>query len=126
MDKKKERKFFTIMEFEKEQEYLQKMHKEGWKLVKVTGLGLYHFEKCEPENVIYQLDYNEDGIKHKDEYIQMFKDCGWDHIINYLGFSYFRKLVSNLNESEEIFCDHNSKFEMQFSLTGYVYLYCPF
>lgn len=27
--------------------------------------GLYHFEKCEPEDVTYQLDYNPEGIAIK-------------------------------------------------------------
>lgn len=59
--KKKEMKWFTIMEHEKEQEYLQEMHRHGWKFLLVTGLGVYHFEECEPEDVVYQLDYNQAG-----------------------------------------------------------------
>lgn len=53
MEVRKEHKYFTIVEHEKEQEYLREKQKAGWKFVKVTGLGTYHFEKCEPEDVIY-------------------------------------------------------------------------
>ncbi len=71
METKNTFKIFTIFEYEKEQDYLRKMHQSGWKLVKVSGLGAYHFEKCVPEDVIYQLDYNPNGIAHKDEYVKM-------------------------------------------------------
>ena len=47
--------------------------------------GLYHFEKCEPEDVTYQLDYNPEGIAHKAEYIQMFLDCGWEYMQDFAG-----------------------------------------
>ena len=67
METKKQFKWFTIYEYEKEQEYLRRMHREGWKFRKVSGLGMYHFEACVPEDVVYQLDYNQEGLAHKDE-----------------------------------------------------------
>ena len=45
MQVKKQFKWFTIFEYEKEQDYLREMHKSGWKFIKVIGLGMYHFEK---------------------------------------------------------------------------------
>lgn len=112
MDTKKQFKFFTIFEYEKEQDYLREMHKKGWKFVKVKGLGMYHFEKCAPQDVVYQLDYNKDGLAHKDEYLKMFDDCGWEYIQDYAGYSYFRKPVLEDGVAEEIFCDEESKFQM--------------
>ena len=91
MNTKKEFKFFTIFEHEKEQEYLRAMHNSGWKFTHVTGLGMYHFEACQPEDVIYQLDYNQEGLAHKSEYVQMFADCGWEYLQDFFGYSYFRK-----------------------------------
>ena len=62
---------------------------------------------------MYQLDYNEEGIKHKDEYVRMFQDCGWEYIQDYAGYSYFRKSVSQMQgKMEEIFCDDESRLEM--------------
>lgn len=112
METKKQFKYFTIFEYEKEQTYLREMHKSGWKFIKVTGLGIYHFEKCEPEDVIYQLDYNQEGLANKDEYVQMFKDCGWEHLQEFAGYSYFRKPASETNGVEEIFCDESSRLHM--------------
>lgn len=112
MQGKKQVKWFTIFEYEKEQDYLREMHKSGWKFVKVTGLGMYYFEKCTPQDVVYQLDYNEDGLAHKDEYLKIFDDCGWEYIQDYFGYSYFRKAVSEEGVAEEIFCDEESRFQM--------------
>lgn len=78
-DVKKEFRWFSITEYEKEAEYLRRRHKEGWKFKNVTYPGIYIFEKCEPQDVIYQLDYNPDGIKNQGEYVQMFEDCGWEY-----------------------------------------------
>ena len=37
MEKKTVFKYFTIVNHEKEEAYLRSMHKDGWKLVKVSG-----------------------------------------------------------------------------------------
>lgn len=110
METKKEYRRFSIFQHEEEQDYLREQHKKGWKFIKVTGLGIYHFEKCEPEDVIYQLDYNND--RDKTEYIQMFDDCGWAHLQDYAGYSYFRKSANKMNGDEEIFCDDESRLAM--------------
>lgn len=112
MKTKKESKFFTVMEYEKEQQYLQKMHKQGWKLIKAKGTGKYIFEECEPGEVVYQLDYNQEGLQNKEEYVRMYEDCGWEYVMDFWGYSYFRKPVSEMNGKEEIFCTDQSRLEM--------------
>lgn len=113
METKKQFKFYTIYQYEEEQEYLRNMHKSGWKFESVTGLGMYQFTKCEPEDVIYQLDYNQDGLAHKEEYVQMFRDCGWEYLQDYVGYSYFRKSAAMMDGKEEtIFCDDASRMQM--------------
>ncbi len=112
MEMKKEWKYFTIFNHEKEEEYLRDQHKAGWKFVNVTGIGFYHFEKCQPEDVVYQLDYNKEGLAHKQEYIQLFADCGWEYIQDYVDYSYFRKPANIMNGDEEIFCDESSRLAM--------------
>ena len=112
METKREWKWFTIYEHEKEQEYLRSMHQSGWKFVRVSGLCIYQFEKCTPEDVIYQLDYNQEGLAHKEEYVQMFRDCGWEYLQDYVGYSYFRKSAAETDGAEEIFCDDQSRLQM--------------
>ena len=109
---KKQFRWFSIFEYQKEEKYLREMHKSGWKFLKVRGFGTYHFEKCTPEDVIYQLDYNQEGLKQKDEYLQMYSDCGWEHLQDYAGYSYFRKSTADMKGAEEIFCDEDSKIRM--------------
>ena len=112
MKTKKELRYFSIFNYEKEQEYLREQHKHGWKFVKVTGFGMYHFEECEPEDVVYQLDYFDTASGSKDEYVKMFDDCGWEYIMDYAGYSYFRKSVCDMETEEEIFCDDSSRMAM--------------
>ena len=77
---KKEFKYFSIFNHQNEEDYLRNQHKHGYKFVKVTGIGMYHFTECTPEDVVYQLDFNQDATKYKEEYTRMFEDCGWEYI----------------------------------------------
>lgn len=112
METKTTLKVFTICEYEKEQTYLRRMHGSGWKLTRMLWPCAYHFERCAPEDVIYQLDYNQDGIAHRDEYVRMFSDCGWEYLQDFYGYSYFRKPASQMDGAEEIFCDESSRLQM--------------
>lgn len=109
---KKAFKYFNIMQYREEEEYLRSMHRSGWKLVRISGLCIYHFEQCEPQDVIYKLDYNKDGIRHKAEYVKMFNDCGWEYVQDYVGYSYFRKAADDSSGSDDIFCDDESRLQM--------------
>lgn len=110
---KTELHFFDIMQYEEEGEYLRKMHQHGWEFIHVSLPGIYHFRECEPEDVVYQLDYNQEGRAHKAEYVEMFQDCGWEYLQDAGGYSYFRKPVSAMQFGEErIFCDDASRMEM--------------
>ncbi len=110
-NKKVKFQFFTILQWKQEQEFLRQQHKNGWKFTKLNALICYHFEKCEPEDVVYQLDYNPDSTTCKSEYVQMFRDCGWEYLQNYAGYSYFRKPVLEMDGDEEIFCDDSSRLD---------------
>lgn len=110
--KKTEFQWFSITQWKQEEAYLRKQHQIGWRFDRVVFPGIYHFEKCEPEDVIYQLDYNQEGVSHKSEYVQMFHDCGWEHLQDFCGYSYFRKPVSQMQGEEEIFCDDLSRLDM--------------
>ena len=105
-------KLFTIMEFEEEGAYLRQQQKKGWKLTGIRFPGIYFFERCDPMDVIYQLDYNKEGRDHKANYVQMFADCGWEYLFDYVGYSYFRKKATEMNENESIYCDDLSRLEM--------------
>lgn len=105
-------RLFTVMQWKEEQEFLRWEHKNGWKLTRHANFGRYYFERCQPEDVVYQIDYNPKGIANKEEYVQMFSDCGWEYLQDYAGSSYFRKPVSKMNGDEEIFCDDASRMDL--------------
>ena len=106
---KKEFRWFSIWDYKKEEQYLRRRHQEGWRLSAVKGFGMYYFEVCTPEDVIYRLDYNQEK---PEEYLQIFKDCGWEYFFQYSGYCYFRKKASATQPDEEIFSDSSSKLAM--------------
>ena len=106
MEKKIVNRIFTIADYDREALYLRKMHAEGWKLKEVSYSNLvvavkYTFEKCQPEQVSYQLDFYPMKKSERVSYLQLFKDCGWEHITDFNGFSYFRKLHSGIESDAE-------------------------
>ena len=106
MEKKIVYRIATIADYDREALYLRKMHAEGWKLKEVTYSNLvvavkYTFEKCHPEQVSYQLDFYPMEKSERASYLQLFKDCGWEHITDFNGFSYFRKLHSGIESDAE-------------------------
>ena len=111
-ERKREFRFFTVADWEEEQAYLSLRHREGWRFTGVRLPGLYGFERCEPQEVAYRLDYNPEGRAHREEYVQMFSDCGWEYIQDYVGYSYFRKAAPASERDAEIFCDDASRLDM--------------
>ena len=106
MEKKVVYRICTIADYDREALYLREMHAEGWKLKEVSYSNLviavkYTFEKCQPEQVVYQLDFYPMKKSERASYLQLFKDCGWEHITNFNSFSYFRKPYSQIELDAE-------------------------
>ncbi len=119
IEKKNVYRIVTIADYEREAVFLGEMHAKGWKLRKVSYSILlvavkYTFEKCQPEQVVYQLDFYPMKESERASYLQLFKDCGWEHIADYNGFSYFRKLYSGVESDAEfeIYNDAAGKLAM--------------
>lgn len=103
---------FTIADFKEEEQWLREMHRAGWKLVGTIPPFLFRFESCEPEDMVYQLDFRTKQDGYGVEYRQMFEDCGWVYVDDCMSFRYFRKPVSQMKEIEGIFSDRASQVEM--------------
>ena len=119
MEKKIVYRIFTIADYEREALYFREMHAKGWKLRKVSYSILlfavkYTFEKCQPEQMSYQLDFYPMEKSERASYLQLFKDCGWEHITDFNSFSYFRKAHSEIesNAEFEIYNDAAGKLAM--------------
>ena len=119
MGKKVIYRIATIADYDREALYLRKMHAKGWKLRKVSYSILlfavkYTFAKCQPEQVSYQLDFCPMKKSERASYLQLFKDCGWEHITDFNSFSYFRKAHSEIESDAEfeIYNDAAGKLAM--------------
>lgn len=119
MEKKIVYRLVTIADYEREAVFLGEMHSKGWKLRKVSysillAIVKYIFEKCEPEQVSYQLDFYPMKKSERASYLQLFKDCGWEHITDFNGFSYFSKPYSEIESDTEfeIYNDAAGKLAM--------------
>ena len=107
-------KLLTLFEYEEEEAFLEEQHKNGWKAVGYKLPGFYKFEKCEPEDMTYRIDFtNENGAKNP-EYRQMFADYGWEFLWSVNGFSIFRKSLADKasQNNNEIFSDNASRLQM--------------
>ncbi len=115
--KKYVRKSFFPHQYEKEEAFLSKMAREGWQFVNLyAGYPTkYEFEKAEPMDYIYQLDY---VTKEEDteSYHLLFLDAGWEEVFGWNGiyeskWYYFRRLKEEGKENR-IFTDLDSKCNM--------------
>ena len=60
-------KFRYYIDNQKEQDWLNKLSREGWALKKFF-LGFYKFEKCEPGEYEYQIDLMPENVEQQDYY----------------------------------------------------------
>ena len=98
------KKFKFFFDFEKEEQWLQKMAAEGWSLKSV--LFTYTFEKTAPDTAPIRLDYHAfySSSRYLD-YLTLYEDCGWKHIAGNksCGMHYFKQ--TRPDASSEIFSD---------------------
>ena len=106
-------RIFTIVDLDKEEEYLHEMHLKGWRY-RTNRLGFFYFEQCQPDDVIYHIYDSRFLKKHKHE-LQNFRNSGWELIET--GFcSILRKPASNLLPEDQVFYrNHPLKWEMVIS-----------
>ena len=105
-------RFFTIADYEEEEIWLRKQHQSGLKLMKMIPPCIYIFDECEPEDVIYRLDYK--NSEQTAEYMQMLKDFGWEYFAHCNGWLYFRKPAeaAETEQDGELFSDNESRVNL--------------
>lgn len=105
-------------QYEKEEEFLSKMARKGWHFARLhycLPLTRYEFDKGEPMDYIYQLDY---VTKEEDteDYHSLFADAGWEEVFSWAGvydchWYYFRRIRTG-RDDDRIFTDTESKYQM--------------
>ena len=110
-DRKMWIRLFTIADYEEEERWLRQQQNRGWKLVNMLPPCFYIFQRCQPEDVVYRLDF-QPGVP-EDGYMQMFAEYGWEFCHRFAGWLYFRKPVSKMElaQEAEIFSDDGTKLE---------------
>ena len=106
-------RIFTIVDLDKEEEYLHEMHLKGWRY-RTNRFGFFYFEQCQPDDVIYHI-YDSRFLKKYKHELQDFRNSGWELIET--GFcSILRKPASNLLPEDQVFYrNHGLRWEMVIS-----------
>jgi len=78
MINKKQFRIFTIVDLDKEEEYLHEMHLKGWKY-RTSRFGFFYFDQCQPDDVIYRI-YDSRFLKKYKHEQQDFRNRGWELI----------------------------------------------
>lgn len=93
-------RIFTIIDFDKEEEYLHEMHLKGWKYSR-NRFGFFYFEECQPDDIIYRI-YDSRFLKKYKYELQDFRNRGWELIET--GFcSILRKSTSDLPPEDQVY-----------------------
>ncbi|MHC0037615.1 DUF2812 domain-containing protein [Pseudoneobacillus sp. C159] len=105
---KKVFKFFLAWQDSNEEVWLNEMARKGWALK--TYKYLYHFEKMEPTNYIYKLDYKANRDEDLDEYKMIFEEAGWEYVTRYGDWHYFRTVAEG-ETAPEIYTENEYQIE---------------
>jgi hypothetical protein len=101
----------------REEAWLEEMSGKGWHLESFCLPGVYIFRKGQPTKYVYRLDFQTSPMKDRKEYLQLFRDAGWDHLGNMAAWEYFRKEALP-GEEPEIFTDPESKIQKYRRILG--------
>lgn len=104
---KKVVKVIFAWEDEKEEKWLEEMAAQGWKL-ETAAPYVYYFRKGKPEKVVIRLDYKNTLDKDYQEYLNLFRDAGWELVVTFANWHYFRIRPDN-NEMPEIYNSDRAK-----------------
>lgn len=109
MKSKLQFRIFSIVDLDKEEEYLHEMHLKGWKF-KSNRFGFFYFDQCQPDDVIYCI-YDSRFLKKYKHELQDFRDRGWELIET--GFcSIFRKPASDLLPEDQVYMSKGLRWEV--------------
>ncbi len=116
-------KWFWAWQDEKEEAWLHEMATQGLHLQTVGAPGSYTFEVGAPRNDTYRMDFITER-KDYENYLQLFKDAGWEHLGETGGWQYFRT-KSEGQTIPEIYTDQDSKAQKYQRLITILVVFLP-
>lgn len=109
MINKKQFRIFTILDLDKEEEYLREMHLKGWRY-RTSRFGFFYFDQCQPDDVIYRI-YDSRFLKKSKYELQDFRNSGWELIET--GFcSILRKPASDILSEDQVYMSKSLRWEV--------------
>lgn len=112
------RKVFFAWQAEQEKQWLEDMARQGYVLEDIK-LFTYIFSKQEPQDLVYQFDFQILSKSNEGEYLGLFED--WTFIKRFGGWYYFRK-PRDASNTNEIYSDNSSKSAMFKRIIGFLAL----
>ena len=109
MNSKVKFRMFTILDFDKEEEYLHEMHLKGWRY-RTSRFGFFYFEQCQPDDVIYHI-YDSRFLKKYKHELQDFRNSGWE-LIEAGSCSILRKSSSDLLPEDQVYMSKGLRWEV--------------
>ena len=107
MATKKVWNFFTIAQWEEEEQWLNSMARNGWNLVRIDFLVRYVFERGTAGEYIYKLDLPDSLERGMDEqqYCDFLKECGIDVVCRQKQWLFLRKKAADgpFAEKDDLF-----------------------
>ncbi len=100
-------KIFFAWNDDKEEKWLESMAAEGWRLESAAPY-VYYFRKSTPEKVVIRLDYKLTTEKDYQEYLTLFRDTGWELVVTFANWHYFR-FHAQAGETPEIYNTDRAK-----------------
>ncbi|WP_088809147.1 MULTISPECIES: DUF2812 domain-containing protein [Listeria] len=113
-NRKRTIKFFTVANFEKEEQYLEKMAASGWHFEKYR-FPFYYFKQGEPKKMSYQIDFKAD-LNDLSEYVSLHEDAGFQNVFQYSIFQgawmYFTHETVPNEPQAQLYTDSESLIEL--------------
>ena len=109
MKSKAQFRIFTIVDLDKEEEYLHEMHLKGW-MYRTSRFGFFYFDQCQPDDIIYRI-YDSRFLKKYKRELQDLRNRGWE-LIETGSCSILRKSSSDLLSEDQVYMSKTLRWEV--------------
>ena len=109
MKNKLQFRIFTILDLDKVEDYLHEMHLKGWRY-RTSRFGLFYFDQCQPDDVIYCI-YDSRFLKKYKHELQDFRNRGWE-LMEAGSCTILRKSSSDLLPEDQVYMSKELRWEV--------------
>ena len=100
-------RWFWAWDDDREERWLADMARQGWHL-RGPAVLRFTFDRGEPAEVVYRLDYHILRGEERAEYLALFRAAGWEHVGEVANWHYFRTPAAD-GAAADIFSDAESR-----------------